>query len=113
MTALDPAMRLQALLDPLLERDPGGRTWLAPLLAAAPHGDRLGEVRAEPGYLQLGLTLKALNGRPCYQTPVAPPPALIDWFIDHPDRRTWPAEAQLSTETQVLRRALIDDQPPG
>ena len=113
MAATDAASRLHALLEPLLERDPGGRTWLPALLAAAPHGDRLGEAREHPGYLNMDLTVMALNGRPCFQYPVAPPPDLIEWFIDHPEQLVWPADAHLSSEARLLRRALIDDQPPG
>jgi hypothetical protein len=38
---------------------------------------------------------------------------LLAWFIDHPDRLQWPADAQLPPTVARLRRALIDDQPPG
>jgi hypothetical protein len=106
---------LQTRLEPLLDRDPGGRTWLPGLLAVAPNGERLGEVREQPGYLNMNLTMRALTGRPCFQYPVAPPTALIHWFIEHPDALTWPPEdaVTMSPRELLLRRALIEDAPPG
>ena len=115
MNAGSARTQLQTLLDPLLGRDPGGRRWLPSLLAAAPYGERLGEIRAEPGYLNMNLTVMALAGRPCFQYPVSPPPELISWFIDHPEALTWPAaeSLSLSPEASLLRRALLFDEPPG
>jgi hypothetical protein len=104
----------QGFFEPLLEGDPGGRSWLGELLRATPHGGRLGETREQPGFLHPNLTVRGLEGRrPCFEYPVAPPPALLEWFIDHPDRLTWPEGVSLSSEVELLRRALLLDQPPG
>ncbi|MHB8691767.1 MAG: hypothetical protein ACYDHH_11010 [Solirubrobacteraceae bacterium] len=104
----------QGFFEPLIERDPGGRSWLPELLRAAPYGDRLGETREQPGFLHPNLTVRGLEGRrPCFEYPVAPPPALLEWFIDHPERLTWREGVSLSSEVELLRRALLLDQPPG
>jgi hypothetical protein len=113
VTADSARTQLQTLLDPLLGLYPGGRPWLPRLLAAAPHGERLGDAREEPGYLNMNLTVMALAGRPCFQYPVAAPPALLTWFIDNPDQLTWPASVELSPEAALLRRALLLDEPRG
>jgi len=35
------------------------------------------------------------------------------WYVEHPGALEWPADAELSPETTRLRRALIQDDPPG
>ncbi len=101
--------------EPVLAEAPSGWGWLPRLLAAAPLGPaRLGELTENPGWLHGDLTLPALEGRrTCFEYPVAPPDRLVDWFIDHPDRLTWPADAPPSGAEEVLRRALVLDDPPG
>jgi hypothetical protein len=104
----------QSFFEPLIVRDPGGRSWLPELLHAAPYGDRLGETREAPGFLHPNLTVRGLDGRrPCFEYPVSPPSGLLKWFIDNPERLTWPAGVTLSAEVELLRRALLLDQPPG
>jgi hypothetical protein len=99
----------------LFTRDPSGRTWLPALLAAAPHGrEALGEFIDEPGSLEIALAVEGASGRlACFDYPAAPPRDLLAWFIDHPDQLHWPADAQLPPTVARLRRALIEDEPPG
>jgi hypothetical protein len=104
-----------SLLTPLLERDPGGRSWLPALLQAAPRGvEALGELADDPGYLSISLSVRGVSGQmACFAQPVSPPREVLAWYVDHPDRLTWPPGAELTPEATVLRRALIHDQPPG
>jgi hypothetical protein len=104
-----------SLLTPLLERDPGGRSWLPRLLQAAPRGaEALGELAADPGYLSISLSVRGVSGQmACFAQPVSPPREVLTWYVDHPDRLTWPPAAELTSEATVLRRALLYDQPSG
>jgi hypothetical protein len=107
------------LLEPfftrLIARDPGGRSWFPALLAATPRGaDRLGELVDEPGSLDAPLAVVGATGRfACFDYPVGPPRELLRWYVDHPDRLTWPPGAELSEHAARLRRALMYDEPPG
>ncbi len=107
--------RVETFLDALLERDPSGRIWLPALLAAAPHGrSALGELVDQPGGLEIALAVRGVNGRRATFDYIVPPPReLLAWFIDHPDELEWPQHAELSPETATLRRALVNDDPPG
>lgn len=107
---------LHALLEPLLARDPGGRAWLGPLLRAAPGAAaRLGELADDPGYLETLLGVRTESGElGCFAYPSAPARELLRWYVDHPAELVRPAEhAAASPETRTLRRALLDDDPPG
>lgn len=107
-------MRARELFEPLLQRNPSGSDWLGRLLGAAPHHERLGEAAADPGSLHANLTVRGLEGRrACFMYPVAPPTSLIAWYIEHPERLSWPEGATLSPEARLLRRALLRDEPPG
>lgn len=106
----------QRFFEPLLARRPDGEGWLPALLSAAPHAhERLGELARAPGRIDPVLTVPGLGGRrTCFHRPLAPPPALLSWYLEHPERLRWPASAQaLSRETRMLRRALVHDDPPG
>jgi hypothetical protein len=107
--------RVEPFFESLLRRDPSGRSWLPALLAATPHGrDRLGELLENPGWLIIPLAVPAASGRlALFEYPAIPPRELLAWFIDHPDELVWPPDAQLSTESVRLRRALLLDDPPG
>lgn len=109
--------RLEPFFTTLFARDAAGGSWLSALLAATPHAEeRLGEHVPAPGWLQTQLAVPAASGRlGCFGYPAVAPRRLLRWFIDHPDRLVWPAnaEAGVSGETMLLRRALIDDDPPG
>jgi hypothetical protein len=107
--------RGQPFFETLLRRDPSGGTWLSALLAAAPHGDRLGEILDAPGWLQTQLAVPGADGRlGLFAYPAGASRQLLGWYIDHPERLVWPsAAAGASRETMLLRRALIEDQPPG
>jgi hypothetical protein len=96
-------------------RDPSGREWLPALLRAAPNGPAaLGEVVDDPGGLDIPLAVTGANGRlACFDYPVSPPRELLTWFVDHPEELVWPDGAELSLVSERLRRALIEDQPPG
>lgn len=110
-----PDGRTAAVVEKLLQRDATGRSWLPGLLAASPRGrERLGELVERPGTLQMALSMRGLSGRRgCLEMRAPPPPALLRWFIEHPERLSWPPSPQLTSEEAVLRRALIADQPPG
>jgi hypothetical protein len=108
------ATPLQRLFTGLLERDPGGRSWFGRLLRAAPHADRLGELADEPGYLHVSITVRGISGRlACFDYIAGPSRELLEWYIAHADRLTWPAGVELTPEVRLLRRALIEDVPPG
>ncbi len=107
--------RVQPFFEALFARDASGRGWLSDLLRAAPRGrDSLGGLVDEPGWLEIPLAVRGAGGRlACFDYPAWPSPRLLRWFIDHPDRLSWPAGAELSAETVRLRRALLYDEPPG
>jgi hypothetical protein len=109
---LQPA---HAFFGALLARDASGRSWLPALLAATPGGRRwLGRLVDDPGSLLMSLSTRtASGGLGCFEYPAAPPRELLEWFIDRPDRLVWPERAQLTAETVRLRRALLQDDPPG
>lgn len=112
---LDPRVRVQLFVDALLSRDGAGGSWLGPLLRAAPRGQaRLGELALTPGWLQTPLAVRTATGRRgAFDHLIAPSRQLLGWLIDHPQRLTWPPDDASSAETVRLRRALIDDDPPG
>ena len=107
---------LQALIEPMFARDPGGRSWLPRLLAALPGSrERLGELIEDPGYLEVPLAVKTDSGRlGCFAYPSAAARPLLGWYIDHPQQLTRPpGDAAETAEMRMLRRALLDDEPPG
>jgi hypothetical protein len=108
---------LEPFFTTLFVRDAAGGSWLSALLAATPHGvQRLGECVQTPGWLQTQLAVRTASGRlGCFEYPAVAPRRLLRWFIDHPERLVWPADADdgASAETMLLRRALINDDPPG
>lgn len=112
-----PLTAVEPFFTTLLRRDASGASWLPALLAATPYGtDRLDELAQAPGWLQTQLAVRGASGRlACFEYPAAASRRLLAWYIDHPDRLTWPADAEVnvSTETVRLRRVLIDDDPPG
>jgi hypothetical protein len=116
----DPLVtRTEPFFTELLHRDAAGGSWLGALLRATPHGeDRLGELAEHPGWLQTQLAVRTPSGRlGCFEYPATAPPALLTWFVDHPEQLVWPSEDSASepasAETVVLRRALLNDDPPG
>jgi hypothetical protein len=108
---------LEPFFTTLFKQDAAGGSWLSALLAATPHGvQRLAEYVQAPGWLQTQLAVRTASGRlGCLEYPAVAPRRLLGWFIDHPDRLVWPADADegASAETMLLRRALINDDPPG
>jgi hypothetical protein len=108
--------QLISLVAPLFARDPGGRSWLPGLLAACPGARaRLGELIDDPGWLEIPLAVETETGvLGCFAYPSAASRELLRWYIDHPALLTRPgADRDASPETRVLRRALLDDDPPG
>jgi hypothetical protein len=101
----------------LFKRDAAGGSWLSALLAASPHGqERLADYAQAPGWLQTQLAVRTASGRlGCFEYPAVAPRRLLRWFIDHPDQLVWPAgtDDRATAETMLLRRALINDDPPG
>ena len=105
-----------SLIAPLFARDPGGRSWLPGLLAACPGARaRLGELVDDPGWLEVPLAVETETGMlGAFSYPSAAGRELLRWYIDHPSRLTRPpSDADASPEMRVLRRALLDDDPPG
>jgi hypothetical protein len=116
MVGNDYETPLESLFTTLFTRDAAGGSWLSALLAAAPDAERLGELVAAPGWLQTQLAVRGASGRlACFEYPAVAPRRLLRWFIDHPDQLVWPRDADdgASAETMLLRRALINDEPPG
>jgi len=107
--------RVQSFFGALLRRDASGRSWLPALLAATPHArERLGELVAEPGWLVTPLAVVTVNGElGAFTYTAAPARELLSWYFEHPDALVWPPDVRLSAATTRLRRALIDDDPPG
>jgi hypothetical protein len=110
---------LHPLIESLFTRDAGGRSWLPSLLDAC-DGARahLGEFVDDPGYLEVPLAVRAQTGMlACFSYPAAPTRQLLGWYVDHPEALTRSTEAEslppTSAETKLLRRALLDDDPPG
>jgi hypothetical protein len=106
---------VQPFFETLFTRDPSGRSWLPALLGASPHGhDMLGELVEQPGYLSTLLAVRAMSGRlATFEYPVAATRELLTWYVEHPDRLRWPADIDQSPGAARLRRALLDDDPPG
>ena len=108
--------QLVSLIEPLFARDPGGRSWLPRLLAACPGArGRLGEIVDDPGSLEIPLAVETETGMlGCFSYPSAAGRELLRWYIDHPTQLTRPpSDAGASPEMRALRRALLDDDPPG
>lgn len=107
--------RVRPFFGQLIAREPTGASWLPQLLQAAPRGPEvLARVATEPGELLAELSKPAKNGLlRCFEYPIAAPRALLLWFIEHPDRLTWPKGQTYSESTTESRRALLYDEPPG
>lgn len=107
--------RVRPFFGALIARDPSGHSWLAPLLAAAPHGAALlKRLDGDAGTLLSALTVPSVKGYlGCFEYPVAAPSELLAWFIEHPDELVWPGAQTYSTDTTKWRRALLYDEPPG
>lgn len=110
-----PPTRAERFFEALLSRDGAGGSWLGALLRAAPHGPaRFGELADHPGWLEAPIAVCTETGRRgAFEYPASPPRRLLAWFIDHPERLTRPDVTCVSAETRRLRRALLDDEPPG
>ncbi len=107
--------RAERFFDALLARDGAGGSWLGPLVRAAPNGvARLGEVAERPGWIEAPIAVVTETGRRgAFEYPSSPSRALLAWFIDHPGSLSRPEWERESAETTLLRRALLDDDPPG
>ncbi len=107
--------RVQSFFGALLRRDASGRSWLPALLAGMPHArERLRDLVDEPGWLVTPLAVATANGElGAFTYSATPARELLSWYFEHPDALVWPAEARLSAATTRLRRALIEDDPPG
>jgi hypothetical protein len=110
-----PRTPVQPFFERLFARDASGRTWLPALLRSAPlSAHRLGDLVDEPGWLETPLAVRGARGRrACFDYLAAPSPRLLRWYIDHPDRLSWPPGEEESEHTDRLRRALLFDDPPG
>lgn len=110
-----PAPCIERFFEALLARDGAGGSWLGPLLRAAPRGPaRFGELAERPGWIEAPVAVVTETGRRgAFEYPAAPARELLGWFIDHPSQLSRPAEESARPETRRLRRALLDDDPPG
>lgn len=116
MIARSAPAELVSLLEPLLEADPGGRSWLPALLRAGDRAQaRLDGLIDDPGGLEIPLAVRTEHGAlGAFTYPAAPPRELLGWYLDHPhELARSDGAADTSVETRVLRRALLDDDPPG
>jgi hypothetical protein len=110
---------LHPLVESLFARDAGGRSWLPGLLDASEGGRaHLGWLVDEPGYLEVPLAVRGTTGMlACFSYPAAPTRQLLGWYIDHPEALTRSASTEssppTSAESKLLRRTLLDDDPPG
>jgi hypothetical protein len=74
----------------------------------------LGPLLEAPGTLLGPLTSATDAGHlGCFEYPVHPPRRLLAWFVENPHVLVWPKRSALSKQTTRLRRALVDDAPPG
>jgi hypothetical protein len=107
--------RAERFFEALLARDGAGGSWLGPLLRAAPRGPaRFGDLAERPGWIEAPVAVVTETGRRgAFEYPSSPPRGLLAWFIDHPERLSRPQEERATAETLRLRRALLDDDPPG
>jgi hypothetical protein len=107
--------RVERLFESLLTRDGAGGSWLAALLQAPPRGPRqLGELASAPGWLEVMIAVRTETGRRgAFEYPAAPTRRVLGWYIDHPDALSRPVDQTASADTVRLRRALLDDDPPG
>jgi hypothetical protein len=110
-----PPPRVERFFDALLARDGAGGSWLGPLLRATPRGRaRFGELADHPGWLEAPIAVLTETGRRgAFEYPAAPTRELLGWLIDHPERLIRPDRERPTPETERLRRALLDDDPPG
>jgi hypothetical protein len=106
--------RVRPFFGTLMERDPTGRSWLADLLAAAPHPDAVPVgVREGPGTLEPRMsTIGADRLLGCFEFPAPPSAPFLGWLIEHPERMTWPPGASFGAETERRRRALLEGSGP-
>lgn len=76
----------------------------------------LGDLVDDPGQLLDVLLAKHPAGkaaRACFEYPVPPDRRFLRWCVEHPDELEWPKGVTYGDETTRMRRALLDDQPPG
>lgn len=106
---------VERFFEALLTQDGAGGSWLGPLLRAAPRGpSRFGELAERPGWLEAPVAVRTETGRRgAFEYPALPARELLGWFIDHPERLSRAADEDATPETVRLRRALLDDDPPG
>lgn len=107
--------RLERFFEALLARDGAGGSWLGALLRAAPRGRaRFGELVDRPGWIEAPVAVITETGRRgAFEYPAVPARELLGWFIDHPTQLSRPERESASPEALRLRRALLDDEPPG
>jgi hypothetical protein len=106
--------RVRPFFTALVDSDPSGHSWLANLLRAPPHSAALGSALENPGTLLPALTTPSARGfLGCFEYPVHPPRALLQWFVEHPHLLTWPKGQTYSAATTQSRKALVCDVPAG
>jgi hypothetical protein len=114
--------RVRPFFQPLLRRDPGGLSWLPPLLRLSWANPDLAEeltddfeplldwVAAKRPRSDRALRLHGIPSvelEQCFEHRLPPPQLFLRWLIDNPSRMCWPAETEMSQRTQLLREELF------
>lgn len=102
--------RVRPVFRELLERDPSGADWIAPMLAAIPQANRLGSLVLEhPGSIRHG-------GHTRFEYPAPPSDEFLRWLIRHPAQMMWPrrkgVEVQYGAAAQRRREQLFGRRGP-
>lgn len=120
--------RVRPFFDQLIIRDPTGEQWLAEIAAGDSNLDIVAGGSQEFGVLDrelLGgkhhkdnrLGVKVWMRR-CFEHPLPPTRALLEFCLRHPDGLKWPErgghlDEDMGPETLRMRKALVFDEPPG
>lgn len=110
--------RVRPFFQTLIQRDRTGESWLPALMELA------GVTGLPRGPLNVQLTEKRsffdsiwrcrIDLERCFEYSLAPPTALLQWMIEHPDRLVWPTgrtgqRVKYSDQTTHAREALLGD----
>ena len=109
--------RVQPIFEAALAQDASGASWLPKLLAAAPRArTTLKTLVDDPGSL-VPETVEASSSSKaslaCFEKHVPPDRRLLAWCVENPERLTTPSVSDPPKPTQLKRRSLVSDQPPG
>ena len=114
--------RVRPFFQTLFASDPTGASWLAKLLYACPHADRLPEpARSKPGLLLPTTTIRRhfkdkilgeIELEAAFEYEVDPPTSFMEHLLSHPSALRWPMKAgkrkSYGADTQRRRESLVD-----